>query len=65
MNFLGTTTSADLLGSVTNGVQETGTAIWPLFTFVGISLAFVIAGYVVSFIRKSVGGGELPVTNNF
>lgn len=55
MDFLGTTTSGDLLASVTSGVQDTGAALWPLFTFVGISLAFVIAGYVVSFIRKSVG----------
>ena len=56
MNFLGTTTSADLVASVTQGVQDTGVALWPLFTFVGIGVAFVIAGYVVSFIRKSIGG---------
>jgi len=56
MDFLGTTTPGDLLASVTSGVQDTGTALWPLFSFVGIGLAFVIAGYVVSFIRKSVGG---------
>lgn len=56
MDFLGTTTPADLLASVTSGVQDTGTSLWPLFTFVGIGVAFVIAGYVVSFIRKSIGG---------
>lgn len=56
MDFLGTTTPGDLLASVTSGVQDTGTALWPLFSFVGIGLAFVIAGYVVSFIRRSVGG---------
>jgi hypothetical protein len=56
MDFLGTTAPGDLLASVTTGVVETGASIWPLFTFVGISLAFVIAGYVVSFIRKSIGG---------
>lgn len=56
MDFLGTTTPGDLLASVTQGVQDTGTALWPLFSFVGIGLAFVIAGYVVSFIRRSVGG---------
>ncbi len=56
MNFLGTTTPNDLVASVTSGVQTTGEALWPLFAFVGISLAFVIAGYVISFIRKSVGG---------
>lgn len=56
MDFLGTTTPADLLASVTQGVQDTGTALWPLFSFVGIGVAFVIAGFVVSFIRKSIGG---------
>lgn len=55
MDFLGTTTPSQLLASVTTGVQDTGASLWPLFSFVGISLAFVIAGYVVSFIRKSVG----------
>jgi len=55
MDFLGSTTPADLLASVTSGVTTTGESLWPLFTFVGIGLAFVIAGYVVSFIRHSVG----------
>jgi hypothetical protein len=56
MDFLGSTTPTDLLASVTSGVQDTGASLWPLFSFVGIGLAFVIAGYVVSFIRKSIGG---------
>jgi hypothetical protein len=56
MDFLGSTTPAQLLASVTSGVQDTGASLWPLFTFVGIGVAFVIAGYVVSFIRKSIGG---------
>ncbi len=56
MDFLGSTTPGDLLASVTTGVQDTGASLWPLFSFVGIGLAFVIAGYVVSFIRKSIGG---------
>lgn len=56
MDFLGSTTPGDLLASVTSGVQDTGASLWPLFSFVGIGLAFVIAGYVVSFIRKSIGG---------
>jgi LPXTG-motif cell wall-anchored protein len=56
MDFLGSTTPVDLLASVTSGVQDTGESLWPLFTFVGIGVAFVIAGYVVSFIRKSIGG---------
>lgn len=56
MDFLGSTTPADLLASVTTGVQDTGASLWPLFAFVGIGIAFVIAGYVISFIRKSIGG---------
>lgn len=55
MDFLGSTTPGELVASVTTGVQDTATAIWPLFVFVGIGLAFVIAGYVLSFIKKSVG----------
>jgi len=55
MDFLGSTTPAELLASVTTGVQTTGASLWPLFTFVGISVAFVIAGFVVSFIRHSIG----------
>ncbi len=56
MNFLGSTTPADLVASVTQGVQTTGESLWPLFTFVGIALAFTIGGYVISFIRKSIAG---------
>lgn len=56
MDFLGTTTTGDLVASVTTGVQDTGASLWPLLVFVGIGLAFTIFGYVVSIIRKSVGG---------
>lgn len=56
MNFLGTTTTGDLVASVTQGVQDTGAVLWPLLSFVGISLAFVIGKYIISFIRHSVGG---------
>jgi len=56
MDFLGSTTPADLLASVTQGVQDTGTSLWPLFSFVGIGLAFVIGRYVISFIRHASGG---------
>lgn len=55
MDFLGTTTPADLLASVSSGVTTTGASLWPLFSFVGIGVAFVIAGYVVSFIKRSIG----------
>ena len=55
MNFLGTTTPQDLLAVVASGVQTTGGSLWPLIVLVGIPLAFVIGGMVVSFIRHSVG----------
>lgn len=55
MDFLGSTTPEDLLASVTTGVQGTGESLWPLFVFVGIPLAFTIAGLVVAFIRGSFG----------
>lgn len=56
MDFLGSTTPQDLIASVTTGVQDTGASLWPLFAFVGVGLAFVIGGYVITFIRKSIGG---------
>ncbi len=56
MDFLGTTTPQSIVASVTTGVQDTGEALWPFLVFVGVGLAFVIGGYLVSFIRKSVGG---------
>ncbi len=56
MDFLGTVTTSDIVASVTTGVQDTGESLWPLLVFVGIGLAFTIFGYVVSIIRKSVGG---------
>jgi hypothetical protein len=55
MDFLGTTTPTDLLASVTSGVQDTGTALWPLFVFLGVPLAFVIGRYVVSLIKGMFG----------
>jgi len=56
MDFLRTTTTGDLVASVTQGVQDTGPALWPLLVFVGIGVAFTLFGYVVSIIRKSIGG---------
>lgn len=55
MDFLGSTTPGDLLASVTSGVQDTGVALWPLFVFVGVPIAFVIARYVLSFIKSAFG----------
>ena len=56
MDFLGTTTPASILASVQTGVQTTGVSIWPFLALVGIPVAFVIVGYIVSLVRKSVGG---------
>lgn len=55
MNFLGTTTANDLLASVTTGVQDTGASLWPLFVFLGVPIAFVIARYVYSLIKGMFG----------
>lgn len=56
MEFLGTTTPADLLASVTTGVQTTGADIWPLIVLAGIPIAFVVGGFIVSFVRRAIGG---------
>lgn len=55
MDFLGSTTPQSVIASVTDGVQTTGEALWPFLVFIGVSLAFVIGGYLISFIRASVG----------
>lgn len=64
MNFLGTTTGGDLLSYLTTGVQATGVQVYPLMALAGVPVAFVIAYYVVRFIRGSVGGtGYFKSTN--
>ncbi len=55
MDFLGSTTPAELTASVANSVQTTGADIWPLVALVGIPLAFVIAAYVISLIKHAAG----------
>lgn len=55
MDFLGTTTANSIVANVTSGVQTTGEALWPFLIFVGVPMAFVIGGFLVSFIRGSVG----------
>ena len=55
MDFLGSTTPADLTASVTSGVQSTGSSLWPLLIFVGVPVAFAIGAMLISFIRHSVG----------
>lgn len=46
---------ASVATPLTDGVQETGKAIWPMFAFVGVLLAFIIALQMVVFLRRSVG----------
>lgn len=53
--FLGPTAPEDITNSLTAGVAATGTALWPLFVFVGIGIAFGIAWYLVEFTRQSIG----------
>lgn len=45
-------TSTNLLANVSTGVTQTGVAIWPLFTVLGVLLAFVIAGKVRDLIME-------------
>lgn len=52
-------TPQNMLASVAAGLQETAVSIWPLFALVGIGLAFVIAGYLVNFIKLSVRGRRI------
>lgn len=54
MNFLGSTTPSTVLGSVTSGVQNTGSDLWGLLILLGIPLAFWIGMEVIDFIRTSV-----------
>jgi len=54
MDFLGNTSPANAIQSVTNGVQSTGEALWPFLTFVGIGAAFFIAFQLIMIIKDSV-----------
>lgn len=55
MDFMGTYTTADLLASVTAGVQDTTVVLLPLLVFVGIPVAFVIVRYIIGLIKSTVG----------
>lgn len=60
MNFLdASTTPANLLATVTAGVQSTGSQIWPFIVLAGIPIAFAIGGFVVTFVKSSVGGVKM------
>lgn len=62
------TTPMDLTASVISGVQETGKGIWPLFSLVGVSLAFIIGLQLIVFTKRatyakneSKGSGSMKV----
>jgi len=52
---MGTYTTANLLASVTQGVQDTTAVLLPMLVFVGIPVAFVIVRYIISLIKSTVG----------
>jgi len=64
MNFLGSTTPSTVLGSVTTGVQSTGSDLWPLVILIGVPLAFWIGIEVVDFIRKAVRPNTNPLESD-
>lgn len=56
-NLVGTTSDfiASVGGSLRDGVQHTGSNIWPMFAFVGVSLAFIIALQLLVFTKRATG----------
>lgn len=61
--FWGDTTPTEIIGDMTAGVQNTGAQIWPLFAFVGVALAFGIAGLVVMNIKTQVKPSRKEIIN--
>jgi len=52
--FWGDTTPSAIIGDMEASVQATGVNIWPLMTFVGIPIAFLIALYLIWLINKTL-----------
>lgn len=52
--FWGDTTPTQIVGDMEASVQATGVNIWPLMTFVGIPIAFLIAIYLIWLINKTL-----------
>lgn len=71
INILGTTSDfiASVGGSLTNGVKTTGQSIWPMFAFVGVLLAFIIALQLLVFTHNATGtnkkGGKGKTTTTY
>jgi hypothetical protein len=55
-DLLGSTSIlASVGGALDNGVKETGVSLWPLFAFLGVSLAFIIALQLSVFTQRTMG----------
>lgn len=52
--FWGSTTPSEVADSLEASVQATGANIWPMYTYVGIGIAFFIALMVLQFIIFSI-----------
>lgn len=50
--FWGDTTPSVIASDLTASVQDTGLNLWPLFAFLGVGLAFAIAGLLITNIRE-------------
>lgn len=54
LDLMGSTSPAIIISSVTTGVQETGKATWPLLTFIGVPLSFIIGRGVIILIKTAI-----------
>lgn len=62
--FWGSTTVSDITDSLQASVQATGANIYPLLTFVGIPLGFLIAGFLVYLINRTLTPEKETVINS-
>lgn len=59
MDFYGTTTPTNVLGTITSGVTTTIDFLFPFFIFLGVFLAFVIVSDLIRLIKNAVTPGNL------
>lgn len=62
--FWGSTTVTDVTDTLEASVQATGVSIYPLLTFVGIPLGFLIAGLLIYLINKTLTPEKETVINS-
>jgi len=60
--FWGTTTPTAMIGTMAASVQETNANIWPLFKIMGVLIGFMIAGYLVYFIKLELEPRKVAAT---